>query len=238
MPLIIDTFNVLHVTGVLPPDLAGLDAAGLAALIAKSRYRHEPTTLVCDGVAPPEDPAARRPDAAFTVLHSGAHVSADDLIARLVARSTAPRRLIVVSTDRAVAGNARRAGCRVLRSDAFLGQLVDDAERPGQRPRTDRPTSVSSGQVEKWMRVFGLDAVPIDGTPDDEPPVPSGRDDDVAAPARPVDANGPVAPETTAGPGSGPEPPRTNLPEEIVAEAERLWEQELGPRPADEETDR
>ncbi|HMN97297.1 MAG TPA: NYN domain-containing protein [Phycisphaerales bacterium] len=52
MPLIVDTYNVLHVTGVLPPALAGLDVDRLAVLIAQSRYRWETTWLVCDGARP------------------------------------------------------------------------------------------------------------------------------------------------------------------------------------------
>ena len=41
MPLLIDAYNVLHVVGVLPPDLAGIDLEELAILIAKSRFRGE-----------------------------------------------------------------------------------------------------------------------------------------------------------------------------------------------------
>ncbi len=48
--LLVDTYNVLHVTGVLPPELAGLEPMGLAELIARSRYRAREARLVCDGV--------------------------------------------------------------------------------------------------------------------------------------------------------------------------------------------
>lgn len=49
MPLIIDVYNVLHTTGILPPDIAGLDVEGLRKLIAISRYRDQYSLLVCDG---------------------------------------------------------------------------------------------------------------------------------------------------------------------------------------------
>ncbi|MFW5653144.1 MAG: hypothetical protein ACOC0P_03785 [Planctomycetota bacterium] len=52
MPLLIDVYNVLHTTGILPPDLAGIGLADLKRLIAISRYRSEQCRLVCDGVAP------------------------------------------------------------------------------------------------------------------------------------------------------------------------------------------
>ena len=39
MLIIVDTYNVLHVVGVLPPEIAGVDTAGLIELLARSRYR-------------------------------------------------------------------------------------------------------------------------------------------------------------------------------------------------------
>lgn len=50
--LLVDTYNVLHVTGVLPAELAGLEPGGLAALIARSRYRSRGARLICDGTRP------------------------------------------------------------------------------------------------------------------------------------------------------------------------------------------
>jgi hypothetical protein len=42
--------------GILPPDLAGIETAGLIDLIDASRYRNQPGTLVCDGVRPDDAP--------------------------------------------------------------------------------------------------------------------------------------------------------------------------------------
>ena len=83
MPLLVDAYNVLHVVGVLPPDLAGIDLPELAELIGESRYRRDSTILV-DGV---EKPTGGDPGSPFV---PGPGVKADDLIIRLVQRSSAP----------------------------------------------------------------------------------------------------------------------------------------------------
>ena len=87
MPLVLDTFNVLHTVGVLPPELAGLDIAGLARLIGESRHRNEKTTLVCDGLPVGEKIEIEPP---VTVRFAGRGRTADDLIGQIVRASSAP----------------------------------------------------------------------------------------------------------------------------------------------------
>jgi len=81
MPLLIDTYNVLHTTGVLPPEMAGIDIGGLIQLISASRYRNQLVTLVCDGTGPmPSSPGLPR---LIAVRFAGPGREADDLILEL-----------------------------------------------------------------------------------------------------------------------------------------------------------
>ena len=107
MPTIVDTYNVLHVEGVLPPELAGPDITGLARLTADSRFAGEPVVLVCDGSPPgvKERPVSVGP---VQIRFAGRGRSADDEIIRLVEQSSTPRRLTIVSSDRAIQRAARR----------------------------------------------------------------------------------------------------------------------------------
>lgn len=161
MPLVLDTFNVLHTVGILPPELAGLDVPGLAALILRSRHANEKTTFVCDGLPaadlPPTGPLASPGD--FTVRYAGRTSTADDLIRTIVEASTAPRRLIVVSSDHAIQKHAQRRRCPVLSSQDFLQQLADDANLPRGPHASPRaiPPAMSAEQVDKWIDVFDLD---------------------------------------------------------------------------------
>lgn len=160
MILIVDTYNVLHVTGVLPPDLAGLEVSSLAALIAMSRYAAGQAWLVCDGAGRSGTTgAAGRIAARF----AGPGRAADDEIERLIDLSSAPRRLTVVSSDLRLGRAARRRRCRWLRSEEFLAQLVSDVRRTRRRPGGPpaRSTRIGAplgrGEVLRWMEHFGLD---------------------------------------------------------------------------------
>lgn len=156
--LVIDTYNVLHVTGVLPPEIAGLEPADLADLVAASRWGRHQAVLVCDGTKPREARAA--PRGAVRIAYAGGGATADASIERMLEESSHPRRITVVSSDRQVQRAARRRGAKVLRSDDFLRQLATDAARAprGRRaaPRRD-PGPLSSRQVDAWLRYFGID---------------------------------------------------------------------------------
>jgi predicted RNA-binding protein with PIN domain len=157
MPLLLDAYNVLHVTGVLPPDLAGIDLEELADLIAGSRHRHEPAILVCDG-----------PARHHRVSHPSVHVrfagpgkTADDLIARLIRRSTSPRRMTVITSDREIAQAVRRRRATVIESERFLQMLAEDHAviRPQSPHRGHGPSRhlVDRRQVDAWLRLFDLE---------------------------------------------------------------------------------
>ena len=138
MPLLVDAWNVLHQTGVLPPDMAGVGLKGLGRLIQGSRWGSGRVLLVCDGT--PKGPHAGLPTG-MHVAFSGPDREADDLIEAQISASTAPRLLTVVSSDRRIKAAARKRGCKVLTSSAFLERLVVDAQRPS-RPAPKRPDKV------------------------------------------------------------------------------------------------
>jgi predicted RNA-binding protein with PIN domain len=156
--LIVDAYNVLHVTGVLPPDLAGLEAPDLADLIAASRWGRHQGIVVCDGTRPKDMRSAAPGN--VRVAYAGGGASADAAIERLVNESSHPRRITVVSNDREVQKSARRRGAKVLRADDFLRQLATDAARAprGKRSVARRdPGPLTSRQVDAWLRYFGID---------------------------------------------------------------------------------
>lgn len=188
--LLIDVYNVLHVTGVLPPDLAGLDVLELGELIGVSRYRNGKTLLVCDGFgAPTVDDresyaylAGREPNARdyAGILFAGRGREADWLIERLLERFGGSRRVTVVSSDKRLKRAAGRAKARHVRSEDFLKDLAEDARRTTRLPRAHRPkglgddTSLSKDEVALWARQFGLAPDdPLMQIPAREPPKPT-----------------------------------------------------------------
>jgi predicted RNA-binding protein with PIN domain len=130
--LIVDTYNVLHVVGVLPPEIAGIDTADLIGLIGRSRYRGRRVMLICDGVPPPGAPRGRT--GSISVHYAGSGTTADDRIAAIIRRSSAPRRLTIVSSDRAILREGRRRRSATVDSAEFLRHLADDHRRAGPAP--------------------------------------------------------------------------------------------------------
>lgn len=172
MPLLIDCYNVLHTT--MPASLAGLDEAGLCQALARSPWAGRRIVVVCDGVVKPHSPAAS-PAAGVQLVYSGPSRSADDVIISLIARDTAPRRLSVVTNDREIQKAARRRRAKVLSCERFIGALAaaqgQRKVKPASAGKKDRyggAPALSPGQVEQWMREFGIDAEAGGNNPDDE----------------------------------------------------------------------
>lgn len=162
MPLIVDTFNVLHQTGVLPTSLAGIDVAGLIELVAVSRYRRQRTRLVCDGSSKLGDEAGDFGN--VTIEFSGHGRTADDVITHYIKRSHSPRQLTVVTSDREILKAARRRKCVVIGSPEFLRQLASDFEKQERAKATAAPPRpqeflkpLSERATATWMREFGVD---------------------------------------------------------------------------------
>lgn len=223
MPLILDAFNILHVTGVLPPEISGIGLAGLHRLIRRSRYRRDRAHIICDGrpqtlQTPLDDP--------LTSLRFSHPRTADEVIEEMVTASTAPRRLLVVSSDRQVLRAARRRRCHTITSEAFLQQLLRDhqtvqdaGERGPRRPIDPLPRK----ETRRWLEQFGVDPSVVQAI--DE----SIDDEDLPAPTRsaPNTAHRPPRedrPSTSPGPGRTPRQPEpaAALPPDVIAEARRL----------------
>lgn len=225
MPLIIDTYNVLHVVGVLPPDLAGIDTSDLIQMIARSRYRHEKTSLVCDGI--PHEQAPTGSFGPIIIQYSGSNRLADDVIHDLINHSSVPRRLIVVSSDHEILRSARRRRCRSLTSERFLQHLIHDASsRSDPKPSRRSPGSLSHKQTKQWTDEFGIDESFLEQVVPDLPRLPS-----TASQAFKKE-------KPDRGPSRHPDPARApeeeiresgTLPPEILREAEEMLEGESDP---------
>jgi len=166
MPLVIDTYNVLHVTGVLPGELVVGDPEGLARLVAASRFGAEAVWLVCDGV-----PRGATRVGRIVIEGAGARRQADDHIAEIVERSSAPRRVTVVTSDRGLARRVRSRGALIVKSEEFLAMLAEDARRarPVRRAAPDprRSVPLNEREVAGWMEVFRItsEQAAIEGAP-------------------------------------------------------------------------
>ncbi|MCL2701699.1 MAG: NYN domain-containing protein [Phycisphaerae bacterium] len=189
MPYLIDGNNLLH---ALKKAGSELPRSGLCALLSAlsqrpprvaarretvapaDRRRSDGTrtahavTVVFDGPAPQGALAKQIQTPGVRVLYA-APEKADEVIVRLIAADTAPRRLIVVSTDREIRKAARRRRCTSRLSEEFIDDLLR-ATRPGGFTSPAEPPQkyqgLSADQTRQWLTEFGYP--PEDDEGDDE----------------------------------------------------------------------
>ncbi|MEM7621995.1 MAG: NYN domain-containing protein [Planctomycetota bacterium] len=192
--LIVDAYNVLHQTGVLSPDLAGIDVPGLVRLLGTSRYATRKTTLVCDGGGSGGSGVQM---GHVNVLFSGYHSEADDLIETLIDRYSHGGGLSVVSSDKRLRRAAKRRGSESIASDRFLRHLEHDHNGRGTGSGDSETLPVfvheiplDPWSVNHWMRAFGVE--PAGEPAAESPPAsrtgakPGDRDPDTRVGRSPV----------------------------------------------------
>jgi predicted RNA-binding protein with PIN domain len=153
MELLIDTWNVLHQTGVLPADSAGIGTLGLCRMIENSRWNGEKVMLVCDGMPSDEHETGPR----YQTIFTGSRKTADEEIIERVAVSSAPRSILVVTSDREIIKSIRRRGAQQIGSALFLQALVEDSYIPKTK-NIRRPSGLSPKLAQEWKEHFGIDA--------------------------------------------------------------------------------
>lgn len=190
MALLIDGYNLLHASGILGRGVgAGSLERSRAALLDFLADSLDPrelagATIVFDARgAPPGLPRVTQ-HRGLTVRFAPKGSDADQEIEQLVAQSSAPRRLTVVSSDHRLHRAARRRKAKVIDSDQWYAQVVHRridglrAKTTGRKPSAP-PTE---SEVRYWLRQFGVEDSPAAAAGDDPTPgspFPPGYGEDV-----------------------------------------------------------
>jgi len=163
MALLIDGYNLLHVTDIfgsavgtetaLHASRQALLAYLATALNAKTRAE---TTIIFDAAgAPPGLPQIITHEG-MTARFARRNSDADELIEDIIEAHSAPRSLTVVSSDHRVQRAARRRGATYIDSDRWYAELRQsnrNMERAGQG--SAKPDGESSPeQVDYWVKRF------------------------------------------------------------------------------------
>jgi hypothetical protein len=195
--VIIDAYNLLNVTGVLPAHLAGPGLVKLVALVRSSRHGGDRVLLVCDGHVArlAGRPPARSGDpvrvrfGGVDLIFSAPGTEADDVIEALLAHHAGSNGVLMVSSDRRLSRAARRVGAQPMSSEAFMKRLALDADAraPAGYPAFARKTPLDRGDVVFWMAEFGLGA-PAEPGPPEPPPTPEPALAPRPAPGPPAEA--------------------------------------------------
>lgn len=131
MPIIIDGYNLLGTCGFISPrgapgmlERARNRLLGFLAQVFSPAERGDVTVVF--------DSAVRLPDTPDYVLHSGIHVhfatghrDADEMIIDMLLRHSAPKSLLIVSSDHQIQQAAKRRRARFIDSDQWYDQTVE-----------------------------------------------------------------------------------------------------------------
>jgi uncharacterized protein len=166
MPLLIDGYNLVHVAGILGRGVGpgSLQRSRLALLnfLAESLDPGElpHTTVVFDSHDAPWGLPRQVEHRGITVRFATQYEEADDLIEELIRADSAPRRLVVVSSDHRLQRAARRRRAKAVDSDVWYAELVR-ARRQRQEASSDAPVRPAPAvplleeDVNYWLRQFG-----------------------------------------------------------------------------------
>ena len=165
MAILIDGYNLMHAAGLAKRTYGpgGLHKArqGLLGLLAASLDEDDvgTTTIVFDAKQHPAGAADLDHYKGLTIRFAVGEDDADDLLEKLIAADSAPRRLLVVSSDHRLQRAARRRRARAIDSEEFIQHLASRRRRKKpdspREPRSKQHGAASEEETDFWLREFG-----------------------------------------------------------------------------------
>jgi len=187
--LLIDGYNLMHFAGLSrrrygPGDLERARNRLLKRLQrGLSQQELSRTTVIFDGQDSPTGRHSIHRQFGMRIEYSPRDREADDLIEDAILAHSAPKQLLVISSDHRLhkAARARKAGCSD--SEDFLAEL-ERREEMSQRVRQHKPPELKSTdqlseeELEQWLSIFSeIDPIEIERNVRQESqlPVPSPK---------------------------------------------------------------
>jgi hypothetical protein len=158
MPLLIDGYNLLRVIQ-RQEALADLDEAGLIRILAEYlRRTRDRGQIIFDGIGPP-DKSGLAGFSNIDIVFSGSFQDADTVIEEKIQACSAPRSLMVISSDLRLIAAAKRRKAPTVRSELFWGMVIKLLEKEPPRPEPkEKREGISRAETQQWLKLFHLDA--------------------------------------------------------------------------------
>jgi predicted RNA-binding protein with PIN domain len=165
---VIDGYNLLHAMGILvgkvrPPGLQRARLRLQEFLVAAFGEQAGEVTVVFDAARAPPKVPREQTYKGLTILLAVGQQEADDLIEGLIARHSAPKQLMVVSSDHRLQTAARRKGAQAIGSTEFLDFLDRRRQRTAKAglEQPEKKDQLSEKEIKDWLREFsGLEKEP------------------------------------------------------------------------------
>lgn len=159
MALLIDGYNLLHVTAIVGHGGLRSSRESLLRFLASAIDPRERlrTTIVFDAAeAPPGLPRSLVYEE-MTIHFSSDYDNADELIEELIAAHNVPRSLLVVSSDHRLQRAARRRKAPFVDSDVWFAEALRNRARNRRPiPKAAKPIeNLSVDEIDYWLSQFG-----------------------------------------------------------------------------------
>ena len=159
MPFIIDGYNLLRSIQKLEEFADFTEVQMCRAIADFLGCVRDRGHVVFDGIGPP-DKSALGGIRGLEVYFSGESQEADDVIEQKILDNTAPRSLIVVSSDRRLRTAAKKRKATSIQSELFWQGLLNEMEmnelRPAPEP-TEKRNGLNERETDLWLDAFDLD---------------------------------------------------------------------------------
>jgi predicted RNA-binding protein with PIN domain len=163
MSLIIDGYNLLHVTGIVggggPGSLQRCRESLLHFLaVSLDAEVCSQTTVVFDAAEAPPGLPRTVTYRGMTVRYASDYADADALIEKLIREDHAPRSLLVVSSDHRIQRAARRRRAAYEDSDVWYEKIWSERLARGRADASENPekpvTPLTAAEIGYWVDRF------------------------------------------------------------------------------------
>lgn len=171
--LIVDGYNLMHAAGIARQRYAQGDMQKcrneleihIAGLLSESALKR--TTVVYDAFSSPGDDQRVFHRRGLKVIFAPQGKDADGEIERQLNAHSAPRQVIVVSSDHRLHKAARRRKARCIDSNVFLEQLEREPRPTSRRHGSGRGPNLNetADELRQWEKVFEGKEQPPEANP-------------------------------------------------------------------------
>ena len=158
MPIIIDGYNLLRSVEKTCEDFSSITDIQLCSKVDEYlRLMNEKGEIVFDGIGPP-DKSWMNNLSRLEVIYSGRGIEADQVIEDKIKFSSAPKNLIIASSDRRIRDAARLRRAVSVKSDTFWQGVKKQIARKRAKVEPDeKRRGLNKGETDQWLKLFGLD---------------------------------------------------------------------------------
>ena len=158
MPVIIDGYNLLRSIQKTDEQFETLTEAGLCRTLSEYLKRiRSHGHIVFDGLGPP-DKSNLGGFGNLEVYFSGPDTDADSIIEQKILDNSAPKSLLIVSTDRRLRAAAGKRKAVSIRSELFFQEVIRQLDRKKPTPEPEQKRrGLTDSETDRWMDLFDLD---------------------------------------------------------------------------------